>query len=215
MADRLRVCVQQRQRLLREGLGQLLEAQDDIEVAATVVNADELPGLCDELRPNVVLLEVEGGGWDPSRLASRLTRRASGLRLLGLYVSAVPANARQIRQCGIRLVSHQGGIAPILRAVRGGAIELNGASAAVATSAEDKGPSALTAREVMVLTLIGGGFTTREISAQLAISHKTVENHKQRIFGKLGVQNQAHAVSIAVRRGMISPERSLELAVAR
>ena len=42
-----------------------------------------------------------------------------------------------------------------------------------------------------------------EISGRLGISTKTVENHKHRIFAKLGVHNQAHAVSIAVRTGLI------------
>ena len=57
----------------------------------------------------------------------------------------------------------------------------------------------LTGREADVLALVGAGRTSRQISAELHISPKTVENHKQRIFGKLGVQNQAHAVSVAMR----------------
>jgi DNA-binding CsgD family transcriptional regulator len=52
------------------------------------------------------------------------------------------------------------------------------------------------------------------MSALLEISHKTVENHKQRIFGKLGVQNQAHAVSVAIRTGVMRPERVIDLASA-
>src|SRR5436190_48192 len=62
---------------------------------------------------------------------------------------------------------------------------------------------ALTERERQVLRLVGTGSTTREISGRLGISTKTVENHKHRIFAKLGVHNQAHAVSIAVRTGLI------------
>ena len=65
-----------------------------------------------------------------------------------------------------------------------------------------------------MLTLVGGGHNSRDISCQLRISHKTVENHKQRIFGKLGVQNQAHAVSVAMRTGMITAEQTLEAAMA-
>jgi DNA-binding CsgD family transcriptional regulator len=38
----------------------------------------------------------------------------------------------------------------------------------------------------------------------MGISPKTVENHKQRIFSKLGVQNQAHAVSVALRQGLLT-----------
>ena len=55
------------------------------------------------------------------------------------------------------------------------------------------------------MELVGLGYKAREISVELGIATKTVENHKQRIFSKLGVQNQAHAVSIAVRAGLIRP----------
>jgi DNA-binding CsgD family transcriptional regulator len=46
----------------------------------------------------------------------------------------------------------------------------------------------------------------------LNISPKTVENHKQRIFRKLGVQNQAHAISVAMRSGLMRPERVIDAA---
>lgn len=63
---------------------------------------------------------------------------------------------------------------------------------------------ALSPREVEILRAISGGHTTREISEQLEISAKTVENHKQRIFAKLGVQNKAHAVALSAR--WLSPD---------
>jgi DNA-binding CsgD family transcriptional regulator len=62
---------------------------------------------------------------------------------------------------------------------------------------------ALTSRQLEVLRLVGAGYTTREISARLGVSAKTVEHHKQNIFKRLGVHNQAHAVSIAMRRGLV------------
>jgi DNA-binding CsgD family transcriptional regulator len=57
---------------------------------------------------------------------------------------------------------------------------------------------------VEVLRAISSGHTTREISEQLEISAKTVENHKQRIFSKLGVQNRAHAIALSAR--WLSPD---------
>ena len=62
---------------------------------------------------------------------------------------------------------------------------------------------ALTPREVEILTRIARGFSTREVSEQLGISPRTVENHKRRIFVKLDVQNQAHAVAVATRAGLL------------
>ncbi len=58
--------------------------------------------------------------------------------------------------------------------------------------------------------MIGAGCTTREVGARLGISAKTVENHKRQLFRRLGVQNQAHAVAIAMRRGLISSGVGLE-----
>jgi DNA-binding NarL/FixJ family response regulator len=64
--------------------------------------------------------------------------------------------------------------------------------------------SALTDRELEVLRLIGAGRTTRQISEGLGISQRTVENHKRRIFAKLDVQSQAHAVASAARLGLLT-----------
>jgi DNA-binding NarL/FixJ family response regulator len=61
----------------------------------------------------------------------------------------------------------------------------------------------LNGREEAVLALIAFGFTTREIAARLAFGAKTVENVKSRILVKLGVQNQAHAVAVALRNGAL------------
>src|SRR5262249_32400482 len=63
----------------------------------------------------------------------------------------------------------------------------------------------LSHREIQVLGEIGAGSTTRAAAAHMGISPKPVENHKQRIFSKLGVQNQAHAVAVAMRQGLLSP----------
>ena len=77
-------------------------------------------------------------------------------------------------------------------------------SARRVADAEDR-PPLLSPREVEVLAAIGAGATTRSAAAALQISPKTVEHHKQRIFSKLDVQNQAHAVAVAIRLGLVAP----------
>jgi len=61
----------------------------------------------------------------------------------------------------------------------------------------------LTQREAEILHCIAAGLSANEVSEQLGISRKTVEGHKRRIFTKLHVQNQAHAVAIATRSGLL------------
>jgi DNA-binding CsgD family transcriptional regulator len=68
----------------------------------------------------------------------------------------------------------------------------------------DERRALLSPREIEVLEEIGSGANSRTVAATMGISPKTVENHKQRIFTKLGVQNQAHAVSVAMRQGLMT-----------
>ena len=61
----------------------------------------------------------------------------------------------------------------------------------------------LTPREVQVMRGIATGLTIAQVAVSLGITRKSVENHKQRIFAKLGVQSQAHAVAVAVGSGLL------------
>jgi DNA-binding NarL/FixJ family response regulator len=106
------------------------------------------------------------------------------------------------------LVARQMGVTALLRAVR--AEEEEPVPAAFMTTSRDAGED-LTSREIDVLKLISTGRTTHQISGELEISPKTVENHKQRTFRKLGVQNQAHAVALALRRGILLPDAVIDL----
>ena len=214
----MNVVVQQRQRLFREGLGQLLQAEHDLAVVATASTSLELSQACEEHRPDVVVMEADAVEWDPGRLARTLRRAVPTVRIIGLSTGEMSrADAARAHRDGIRdVLPRSAGIGRILAAVRATSavhrVRTQADSVTVGAPAESP-ERVLTPRELTILNLVGAGFTSREISAQLAISHKTVENHKQRVFGKLGVQNQAHAVSVAMRLGLIRPERVIGLAL--
>jgi DNA-binding NarL/FixJ family response regulator len=76
-------------------------------------------------------------------------------------------------------------------------------SADALSAVESPCSSRLSPREVQILTCIADGLSAGEVSEHLGISRKTVEGHKRRIFTKLDVQNQAHAVAIATRTGLL------------
>ena len=63
--------------------------------------------------------------------------------------------------------------------------------------------SALSAREVQVVRLIGRGYRNKEIAAELQITEETVKVHVRRLFEKLNVNDRTAAVRIALRRGII------------
>lgn len=171
-----RVVVQDRRRLIREGLGSILGAEDGVDIVAVIALAAELSNVTDSF--DVVL------SGDPDELPHELS--GSGRRV-------------------VRLVDHAPGA--IVQMLTGSAARTH--LSAVEEPGAPAATSALTSREVQVMQGIGEGLSTAEIGNALGISAKTVENHKQRIFDKLGVQSQAHAIVISRSAGLLESARPL------
>ena len=68
------------------------------------------------------------------------------------------------------------------------------------------GPAGLTPREVDVLVLVARGSTNKEVAERLVISRKTVANHIEHIYAKIGVSNRTAAALFATRHGLLTPE---------
>jgi DNA-binding NarL/FixJ family response regulator len=73
-----------------------------------------------------------------------------------------------------------------------------------AEMAKHTADAALTAREIEVLQLVGSGHANKEISARLFINDETTKTHIKNILAKLGAKDRTHAVSMALKRGIIS-----------
>jgi DNA-binding NarL/FixJ family response regulator len=153
----------------------------------------------------VVVLELDASGWDACRLAAALRKQQRTLSIIGLCDEGDLHTAERAFRAGVRcVVSRRAPMTTLLQALRADS------DSAPLVHLHPDGPRlhedqrvALTSRQLEVLRLVGAGYTTREISARLGVSAKTVEHHKQNIFKRLGVHNQAHAVSIAMRRGLV------------
>jgi len=198
----IKTVVQHRDRLIRAGLVYVLDREPDIEVVGEAKDPAELVAMCAEHRPDNVVLEVDATEWDPARLVAALCKRQRTLRAIGVHDGVGAEHSRRLYKAGLRhTVSYAMGSESVLAAVRGRHLKTSPTPLRSAPAAEPR--STLTPREGEVLALIAQGFRTSEIAAELVISLKTVENHKQRLFRKLDVQNQAHAVSVAMREGLL------------
>ena len=89
----------------------------------------------------------------------------------------------------------------------GAAVEAVLAAAGQQASTRRQWPAGLTNREVEVLTLVARGSSSKEIAALLATSPKTVRNHIEHIYVKIGVNSRVAASLIAVQQGLL-PEQS-------
>lgn len=210
----MRVVVQQRERFLRDGLGRVLDTHADIDVVGMVATTVGLVDLCQGWLPDVVLLEVDTPRCDPRLVTRRLRQDAPRLRVIGMEKQHPDRPNPQSERSGMQTIIPRGaGSSPILDAIR----HSSAVSRAPSLHPVDRRRGSvadgrrLTTREMTVLTMVAGGWTSRQISIQLRISVKTIENHKQKVFDKLGVQNQAHAVSMAMRQGILAPERVVEV----
>jgi DNA-binding NarL/FixJ family response regulator len=70
-----------------------------------------------------------------------------------------------------------------------------------------QGPAGLTAREVEVLRMVARGLSNKEIASQLVITPKTVSNHVEHIYSKIGASTRASAALFAMRCGLLPEEQ--------
>ncbi|HEV2343714.1 MAG TPA: response regulator transcription factor [Actinocrinis sp.] len=195
--------------MVRQGLRVFLEVQPDIEVVGEAGDGAEAARLAQELRPDVVLLDLVMPGTDGVAAIELMAEAAVESRVLivtsfGEQRTVVPA----IRAGARGYVSKEvepSALAAAIRAVAVGHVLLSQDVAAALLTA-DKGRAAgngadpqLTAREREVLDLIARGRSNREIARALTLSEKTVKTHVSSVLMKLGVADRTQAALWAVR----------------
>ena len=185
--------------MFRECLRLLFEETSTIRVSGVAPDAESLEATCRSGPVSAVLFEAAGVPWNVSRLVERLRAVSIDPILVGTY----PHEHRHHEKTrGVTYLRRTSPGQAFVRALEG----QQAGSALVAESGPEvaeRAPDRLTQRELQVLALISGGLTTAQIGQRLGISTKTVENRRQRLFAKLGVQNQSHAVAVAMRTGLL------------
>jgi len=193
----LGIAVQHRNDAARQVLTRYLMQQPGIKVVGAVAHSAELIRLCAFSAVGVVLFEAAVQPAANDRLVTLLLSQAGHpLRVLGIHAALPPGQIVRAYEPGVSaLVPYTSLLAISLAAVP--------TSTLPAGNRISSNIFGLTGRELDVLYLIGAGCPGRYIADELGISPHTVEHHKHRIFAKLDVHNQAHAVAIALRLGVI------------
>lgn len=193
--------------LMRDGIRNLLEQEPDISVVGETSNGTEAIQLTEELRPDVLLLDMELPGLAGVEVARRLKSAGSPVRILALSAYDDKHYIQGLLGAGAAgYLTKEEAPDGIIEAVRGVARGEEGwLSRRVAAQmvnwdreAESDG-AGLTDREMDVLRLVVDGKTNQEIGNALGISDKTVEKHLEAVFSKLGVASRTEAAVRAVR----------------
>jgi DNA-binding NarL/FixJ family response regulator len=217
----IRVLAADDQRVIREGLAMLLGLLPDVEVVGTAADGEEALALAEQLRPDVILMDLRMPRVDGVEATRRLRTSHPEIKVVVLTTYAddrsviealragalgyltKDAGADEIRQALQRVADGQASLDPavqmhLVEAIAGGA---EGSSPAEDPAAEL--PDGLTPREAEVLGLIGAGLSNAEIAARLFVSEATVKSHVNHMLPKIGARDRAQAVGYAYRHGLV------------
>jgi DNA-binding NarL/FixJ family response regulator len=215
--DHVDIVIVEDHRLFRQGLTEMLAAEDpDIRVAGVAGSGEDALRIIPQLMPDVVLMDIHLSAMSGIDAITRLAVLCPSVKVLVISASAEHqdiVDAFIAGACGYILKdSPIGRIAEGIRAAaRGGAMlspvvasqlldHVRQGSVAVSIAAEPVGQ--LTPRELEVLRLLAAGLENSEIAAELVISTRTARNHVASILDKLQMQNRIQAAVYAVRHGL-------------
>lgn len=205
MSDPISVLIVDDNAVVRMGLRNVLDAQDGIEVVGEAADGNEGVALNERLDPDVVLCDVRMPGLDGVGAATVMSATSHVVMLtyaddLDVIRSAMAAGARGYLVHG----AHQPDeiVAAVVSASRGSSVLGPAATEAMLTGApvaappRDTSQFGLTGRETEIMEHVSRGLSNREIARACFLAEKTVKNHLNNIFPKLGVTTRAEAMSL-------------------
>jgi DNA-binding NarL/FixJ family response regulator len=185
-------------RLAREALAAYFASRRGFLVIGHTATMEGLDRLCVLMRPEVALVDIDQFGPRAMRALRDIHREHPGLGLVVIYTSLSPAMLAEATRSGIvSLVPGSSGLEGIAQLLRR---QVNTAGGDPPASGDGR---ALTDRERAIMSLMSSGHSTADIGRLLLISPHTVDNHKRRIYAKLGVGNQTLAVARAMALGIV------------
>ncbi|MFD8429345.1 response regulator [Streptomyces coelicoflavus] len=211
MAEAIKVLLVDDHQVVRRGLRTFLEVQDDIEVVGEAADGAEGVDRAQELKPDVILMDVKMPGMDGVDALRRLRELDNHARVLVVTSfteqrTVVPALRAGAAGYVYKDVDPDA-LAGAIRSVHAGHILLQPEVAGALLSQEESGSGpgragSLTEREREVLGLIADGRSNREIARALVLSEKTVKTHVSNILMKLDLADRTQAALWAVRHGV-------------
>jgi DNA-binding NarL/FixJ family response regulator len=198
--------------IVREGLAAVLDAQEDMEVAAEAGNGAEGVEQFISTQPDIVLMDLAMPGTDGVEAIRRIRAIDTDARVVVLTAYDTDDRIFQAVQAGARGYLLKG--APrdeIFRAIRevnnGGSLLEPAIAGKLLSRVGDilRGGNVekLTPRETDILTLMARGMRNKEIANELYITERTVKFHANAIYRKLDVSSRTEAVSKALRHGLV------------
>lgn len=204
----IRIAIVDDHPIVREGLVAALDDESDFMLVGAVGSTEELIEQCAQWRPDIVLLDFEMPGLSGVDAVRELVRALPNGHVIVFtayadderIIGAVRSGAKGYLLKGAP--AHE--VAQAIRDVHSGGSYLPPAIAAVlARQMREPKRTSLSARERDVLRFVADGLSNKQIARRLEITERTVKYHVNSAMTKLGADNRAQAVAVAVRRRIL------------
>jgi two-component system response regulator DegU len=215
MKNRISVLIADDHSLIRQGLKQILELEEDIHVVSQASNGDEAVRCAIEHKPDVILMDINMPGSNGLQAIDEIKKKKLESKIIVLTIHEDREYLFKTLQMGadgyVLKDAEPSVLIEAIRSVFSGqsyiqpnmTTELVKEFNRVTLHEKDKHESNnLTAREIEVLKLIAEGMINKEIARQLYISEKTVKNHVSNIFRKLDVSDRTQAAIYAFKHNI-------------
>jgi DNA-binding NarL/FixJ family response regulator len=200
--------------LVRHGLRMVLNAAPDLEVAAEAGDGAEAVELglgTDEI--HLAVLDVAMPRMTGLQAAAELSRRRPELKLLMLSMHDSEQYLFEALKAGasgyvLKTAADRDLVEAVRAAMRGEPFLYPAAVTALIRdylAREETPADPLTPRELQVLKLIAEAYTSDRIAAELSLSRRTVDRHRENILAKLGMRDRVELTRYAIRRGLVDP----------
>jgi DNA-binding NarL/FixJ family response regulator len=203
--ERIRILAVDDHPLLREGIAALIANRPDMELVGEAASGQQAIDTFRSLRPDVTLMDLQMPEMSGIDAIIAIRSEFPAARIVVLTTYGGDALAERALRAGAQAYVLKGlvrkDLLETIRIVHGGSKRISPDVAAQLAS--HMGEAGLSAREIEVLSLVAAGQSNKIIAAQLFITEATAKGHIKSILAKLGANDRTHAVTLALRRGII------------